>query len=243
MNDSEFKDSITANLDGAQNAANGLAAAAKSSDIPDITIGNPDPETGEQRVMLSYGHSVVTVKDTDSLESLAARYLGEPDRAIEIATYNGIASIGSLSPGDTVLIPVTTITGKMSGNRVYARREERDNYGRDIRLTGDGYIVTSASGDYALTEGTENLSQAVLLRLRESVVKRIRMNAYGIRAGVGDPTAGKAYILSSIELTVGGEPRVLSVDSIRFQGSGDFLNVTVAYRDINGASGSAEGRV
>jgi hypothetical protein len=110
-------------------------------------------------------------------------------------------------------------------------------------LTGDGRIATSASGDYELSSGAENLSQAVLLRLRESVARRIRVNAYGIRTNISDPTAGKAYILSSIELTVSSDPRVASVDDIRFTGAGDSMNVIVIYSDINSAGGNAAGRV
>jgi hypothetical protein len=243
MNNEEFKDSINVMLDQAENSANELAAAAKSSSIPDVAIGNPDPVTGEQRIVLFYGFTEVMINSTDSLESLASKYFGDPDKAIDIATFNGVASLNDLQPGSTILIPITARTKKMTNNRLYARREDRDNYGRDILLTDEGFIVTSASGDYELTDGTDNLSQAVLLRLRESVAKRIRINAYGIRTNISDPTAGKAYILSSIELTVRSDPRVSSVDDIRFTGLGDSMDVTVFYSDINSASGSAAGRV
>ncbi|MDR1230171.1 MAG: hypothetical protein LBK61_02095 [Spirochaetaceae bacterium] len=243
MNDAEFKNSANKNLNDMENNANELGAAAKSSEIPDVTAGNPDPVTGERRIVLSYGYTSVTLNSTDDLESLASRYLGDPDRAADIAAFNGVASINDLAPGDTVKIPVTAPTGKMLNNRVYARREERDSYGRDIRLDGKGRIAVSASGDYALAEGSENLSQAVLLRLRESVAKRIRLNTYGIRANIGDPAAGKAYILSSIEQTVAADPRVSSVDEISFTGARDSMDVSVVYRDINSASGNAAGRI
>jgi hypothetical protein len=243
MNNDEFKDALNIMLDRAENAANEMAAAAKSSDIPDVAVGNPDPATGEQRLVLFYGFTEVMLKSTDSLESLAGKYFGDPDKAIDIATFNGVASLNDLQPGSAILIPITSRTKKMTNNRLYARREDRDNYGRDILLTDKGFIVTSASGDYALADGADNLSQAVLLRLRESVEKRIRVNAYGIRTNISDPTAGKAYILSSIELTVSSDPRVSSVDDIRFTGLGDSMDVTVFYSDINSASGSAAGRV
>jgi hypothetical protein len=42
-----------------ENSANEMAAAAKSADIPDTTVGNPDPETGEQRIVLSFGYVIV----------------------------------------------------------------------------------------------------------------------------------------------------------------------------------------
>jgi LysM repeat protein len=242
MTITELKDTISVMLDDAGNIVNELATAAKSEAIPDITIGSPDPDTGAQRFVLAYGHSTVTLKSTDSLESLAAQYYGSSDNAIDVATYNGVASIDELEPGDKIKIPVLKKTQRNSNNRIYARREDRDNYGRDIALDSDGYVLASPSGDYKLAGGTDNLSQAVLLRLRESVDKRIRKNAYGIRTNISDPTAGTAYVLSSIDLTVRGEPRVKSIENIRFSGRGDNLTVTVDYTDINSAGGTASGR-
>jgi hypothetical protein len=168
--------------------------------------------------------------------------LGIPDRAIDIAIYNGVASINELNPGDTIKIPILTPSGQHSRNRIYSRPEDRDNYGRDIHLNGEGYTSASASGDYRLTDGVNNLNQAILLRLRESVNKRIRLNAYGIRTNISDPTAGVAYIISSIDLTVSRDPRVSAVNNIRFTGVGDGLNITVDYTDTNHANGNVTGR-
>jgi hypothetical protein len=242
MSNEEFKDSVLTMLDQAENMANEMAAAAKSSNIPEVTVGNPDKDTGSKRIILSYGDTSVVIKDTDTLESLASQYLGDPDRAIDIATYNGVASISDLNPGDTIKIPITTKTQRMKRNLIFARREDNDNYGRDILLSDNGLILTSNSGDYALTRGVNNLSQAILLRLRESIAKRIRLNAYGIRTNISDPNAGVAYIISSIELTVSSDPRVLSVDNIRFRAKGDALYVNVDYSDINRANRNISGR-
>jgi uncharacterized membrane protein YgcG len=205
-----------------------------------------------QNIVLSYGYFSITLTSTDSLESLAAQFYGSPDMAICIAAYNGIASLhelggdgsgsSGLAPGDTIRIPILSIKQRNAYNRIYARPEDRDNYGRDIYLDDKGYTAASTSGDYKLTDGIANLNQAILLRLRESVNKRIRLNAYGIRTNISDPTAGVAYIISSIDLTVRMDPRVSAVDNIRFTGVGDGLHVTVEYTDINHVNGSAAGR-
>jgi hypothetical protein len=209
--------------------------------------GNPGGEATPQgplrrNVVLFYGYTTVTLNSTDTFESLAARHLGSPDRAVYIATYNGVASIDELNPGDAIKIPILTPSSRRSLNRIYARPEDRDNYGRDIYLDTEGYTAASTSGDYLLTDGVENLNQAILLRLRESVNRRIRLNAYGIRKNISDPTAGVAYIISSIDLTVSRDPRVSAVDNIKFTGAGDGLDITVDYTDINHANGSAAGR-
>jgi hypothetical protein len=243
MSNEEFKDSVIMLFNQAENTANEMAAAAKSANIPEVTIGNPYPETGAQRIILSYGDMPVMIKETDTLDSLAGKYLGDPEKAIDIAAYNGVAALSDLNPGDTIKIPITTLTQRMKRNFIFARRGDRDNYGRDILLSDNGSFMVSTSGDYALTNGINNISQAILMRLKESVSKRIRLNAYGIRTNISDQTAGIAYIISSIELTVSSDPRVESVDNIRFSSGGDYLNVNVDYSDINKSSGNISGRV
>ena len=243
MNNEDFKSSINLMLNRTENAANELAVYAKSSEIPDVSEGNPDPITGEPQLILSYGHSSITLKDTDNFESLANEYLGNPDRAIDIATFNGVASLSDLEPGDVIRIPITTQTVKMSNNLIFARREDRDNYGRDILINDDGFIITSNTGDYELSLGVHNLTQAVLLRLRESVAKRIRIITYGIRNNVTDPAAGVAYVLSSIKQTISSDPRVANIDDIWFSARGDALDVRVIYHDTNNAKSETSGRI
>jgi hypothetical protein len=222
--------------------ASGSGSSGSGSGTEDSVEADEGQPTMRQSVVLSYGDFAVTLKSTDSLESLAAQYCGSPDKAMNIAYYNGIASIDELKPGDAIRIPVLTPSGRNSRNRIYARREDRDNYGRDIYLDGEGYTAASTSGDYRITGGVDNLNQAILLRLRESVNKRIRLNAYGIRTNISDPAAGVAYIISSIDSTVRGDPRVSAVNNIKFSGAGDGLDVTVEYTDIDHADGSATGR-
>jgi len=242
MSCEEFKDAAFLRLIAAENSANELAAAAKSGDVPDAVFGNPDPATGEQRVVLSYGSSEVRLSSTDTLESLAARHLGDPDKAVDIAAFNGIASLDELELGAAVKIPVYRRPPNSGGrNRIYAKREDRDNYGRDILLSEEGSMGASASGDWALSCGAANLAQAVLLRLKESAARRMRLTSYGIRASVADPVAGTAYILSSVDMTVNADPRVSSVRDIRFRAAGDALHVTVFYDDINKTQGAAAG--
>jgi hypothetical protein len=253
MTATEYADTWADLCAGLEDNANTVVSVSKSSNLPTITVGTtPNTSAGSdeagsqaalrQSVVLSYGDFAVALTAIDSLESLAARYLGSPDRAIDIAVYNGMASIDELNPGDAIKIPMLTPSSRHSLNRIYSRPEDRDNYGRDIYLDNEGYTAPSTSGDYMLTDGAANLNQAILLRLRESVNRRIRLVAYGIRTNISDPAAGVAYIISSIDLTVSREPRVSAVDNIRFTGAGDGLDVRVEYTDINHSSGSTAGR-
>jgi hypothetical protein len=192
---------------------------------------------------LAWGQKNIRLKSTDTLESLAVEHFGDPDMAILIATFNNIPNLNGSIPGDVIKIPITDRTVRMSNNQIFSRPEDRDNYGKDIFLTDEGFIDISNTGDYQLTGGVKNLNQAILLRLRESVSKRVRINTYGIRNNVSDPVAGTAYIMSSIKMTVNSDPRVASVDNIRFRGERDYLNVNVFYQDINGATSNVSGRL
>jgi hypothetical protein len=262
MNNEEFKATIRSIINETEDNANYLAAAAKSSAIPEVTIGNPNQSvrsvqtdkgqtsagtTGNTQganatIVLSYGNKNVTITDTDTLESLAQTYYGSPDRAIDIATYNGIASLEEVSVGSTIKIPILQKSKAAGNNRIYARREDRDNYGKDILINDNGMVEASVTGDFKLTGDVTNLEQAVLLRLKESVRKRIRLNMYGIKTNISDPSASVAYIISSIDMTMRAEPRISEVDNISFKGAGDTLDVTVDYRDINNISGNFTGR-
>jgi hypothetical protein len=243
LNNEEFKDSINIMLNKAESAACELVVMAQSSEIPEVTEGNPDPVTGIPSIVLSYGSTPIMLKETDNLESLAVEYLGDPDKAIDIATYNGVATLSDLEPGDVIRIPITERTVRMINNLIFGRREDRDNYGRDVLLTDDGFIVASNTGDYELSIGVKTLTQSVLLRLRESNAKRIRIMAYGIRTSVSDPAAGAAYVMASIRLTVNSDPRVATVDDVWFRAIGDFLDIRVSYHDINNANNRTAGRI
>jgi hypothetical protein len=239
-NNEEFKCSLFLMLNKAENSANELAAYAKSSEIPDITKGNDS--NGVSKIVLSYGYTPIILKDSDSLESLALRYLGDPDKAIDIATFNSLGKLSDLIPGDIIRIPITKRSAKMRNNLIFAKKADRDNYGKDILLDDRGFTSTSNTGDYKLSKGVDTLTQAVLLRLKESVSKRVRLIAYGIKTNVSEPAANVA-ITSSAKLTVESDPRVDSVDRVQFKGKGDSLDVKVFYRDVNSESNTAAGRM
>jgi hypothetical protein len=235
-NSYEFQDTINLIMNKSEDGANSIVAVSKSV-IPEITPGQINPQTGKPNITLSYGSMPVEYTQNDNFESLAKRYFGDPDRAIDIAAYNGVASLSELSPGDILLIPILNYADANRKNLIYARQGDHDTYGRDISLADDGSIEVSGTGDFKLVGGNDNLSQGILLRLRENVDKRIRINTYGIRTNISDPDIGVAYILSSIDMTIKADPRVKTIDNIQFKGLADGLFVEVFYTDKNDIQG------
>jgi hypothetical protein len=117
-----------------------------------------------------------------TLERLAQKQLGDSSRWGEIAEVNQLkppyitddlsdTREGLLKPGDNVLIPAPS-TGTFS--QVPATRqitttmgltELEKSLGTDLKLTKDFDLSISNSGDLEVVSGTENLGQAVVLKL------------------------------------------------------------------------------
>ena len=106
-----------------------------------------------------------------------------------------------------------------------------DNYGKDIKIeNGDIAIL---NGDFATVGSTDNLNQAIQNRLQTALDSRIRLNAYGIAASIGNTTEIESYLLTSIYNTVMQDPRIKSIESLSYVGNGDQLEIDLKYIDIN----------
>lgn len=71
------------------------------------------------------------------------------------------------------------------------------------------------------------------MRLTTASEKRIRYNAYGIKAQIGEE-AVKNYLLSTVEQTVLADPRVMEINEILASSDNDKIYIAVDYTDING---------
>lgn len=218
-----------------------LAAKAKeaSTNVSRVVYVDSD---GNDAVQLVYGFRYHTWKSTDTLDKLAASYLGSADYSSLLAYYNEIAVESEVEAGTKIKIPNLTESAADSGNRVYAEPAKRDNYGADIALDDDGDFQ-SEGGDFKAVSGADNLAQALAMRLTTASENRLRLTSYGIRVATGDAMAIQSYLLGSIEQTVKTDPRIDEVSGIDFEGTADGLNLRVTYSDINGASGEYEGAI
>lgn len=148
-----------------------------------------------------------------------------------------------LKPGQSILIPnLNFAESKTAENEVYNNPDVKDNYGKDILINNKDLDIYN--GDLALVSGIENLRQALLNRYSTLVGARIRIEAYGIQASIGDAlNATSALIQASVHQTTVEDPRVDSVEDINFKGKGDNLTVSVTYIDKNGAKRNFGGTI
>ncbi|QEJ97371.1 hypothetical protein [Treponema phagedenis] len=186
----------------------------------------------------TYGMQIGLITDGMSFESIAQNHYGDSSKAYIIASANSAGSIDDLSARGqkNVLIPVLERSASNYQNRIIGLSGQRDNYGVDIALDENGNILLNdLQTDFKFVTGRRNISQAVLMRLRENINKRVMLQLYGIKTTIPDSeSAGSAYILSSIIQTLKQESRIKELLSVSFKGDGDALRIDIEYTDIGG---------
>jgi len=121
----------------------------------------------------------VTIDGEDTIQILATRELGDPDKFRDIVTLNNLkppyideaGGSGVLKPGDSILIPQVSKTEStgVKRNKEYnitkLLSEVEKQLGVDIRLDENNDLAVSNTGDLDLLAGMDNMSQAVLIKL------------------------------------------------------------------------------
>lgn len=220
----------------AEKAANEIQAeTAKTVNTMGFAV-SAGTDWADDGIVIVYGYKNVVITDAETnWDQLAKDYYGDPSLGTLIATYNNLPSNEPLLSGQSILIPKLEYSeSNVSDNEVYNNHDEKDNYGKDILIDNKDYGVIN--GDLNLATGVKNLEQALMNRYSTLVGARIRIEAYGIQASIGDAlNATSSLIQASVHQTTIEDPRVDSIEDINFIGMGDELTVTVIYVDINGA--------
>ena len=194
-----------------------------------------------------YGTKTELITDGMSFESLAVAYYGDASKAKLIASMNDASSIDEiiLENRYEVIIPILEKSKTNFENKIIGFSTQRDNYGVDIYLDEKGNMsFNKTHTDLILVKGRENLSQAIINRLKENINKRIMQQYYGIRTTLpDDKVVGNAYILSSIIQTLKMESRIKELLSVSFKNDGDALRINIEYIDIGGNANNLQGVV
>lgn len=196
----------------------------------DYSIGTPaiNPDTGEESeeisFILTYGEIEITATSETRLDVLAKKIYGSPDYADLIAKYNGITGDVDIEPGMKIKVPNINYTTTLRDSEIYSFTP--DTYGTDISLSDNGDLVLAEYNDFGSTTGEGNISQAIVLRLSESLGARIRVPDYGIKNGGGayDPFT-IAVLVTSIRETLLQDPRIATVYRFTFQQDGDTISL------------------
>jgi hypothetical protein len=174
----------------------------------------------------------------DSLENLAARYLGDARNWKYIALFNGLKAPfisqdglpGTLRWGDKILIPSTAAPAVVATNpAVLGTRANEPGavqaLGRDLLLTAvdrDQFdLVIDADGggiDIKLTDGVANLKQAIRTRIITEKGTDILYRNLGCSRVVGLGLTEVDLETAKIRLVeaVGADPRIAAVTNVTF---------------------------
>lgn len=208
-----------------------IVAAVKQKQTMYEPVVYVDTE-GNDAIAYVYDSRKIRMSSTMTLDKLAEKFFGNADYSSLIAYYNNIQNEHEIEAGTIIKIPILSPDESNANNRIYAIPGDTDNYGRDIALDDEGDFAVQ-NGDFATTSSVENLNQAIAMRLTTASEKRIRYNAYGIKAQIGEE-AVKNYLLSTVEQTVLADPRVMEINEISASSDNDKIYIAVDYTDING---------
>jgi hypothetical protein len=185
---------------------------------------------GFKAIKLSKQATTKTIDGNDTIQMIAGRYLGDVDRWKDIAILNNLvdpyidqsgttpAGKGVLRPGDIVFIPRAgggEIPGSVSEgfdapvtkNLTAAEKK----LGVDLKINEDFDLVVSNIGDFELSSATENVAQALTLKLLYSSGDLKRHPEIGTDLQVGGKSPNIQLIANQIRSSMSTDPRVSSV--------------------------------
>lgn len=210
------------------------------------------------RVFGSYtGFHPYTVRGGDTVQGLAARFLGNGMLWYDIVLVNGLkppyiswaGGPNVARPGDTLLMPRL---GGGSPTNSAARKTgaaAEQLFGRDCRLVEtptsrpgrpevDLAIDARTSTDLATIGGTANLVQAVQLRVWTTRGTMVHYPGYGLppTVGFGNTAANLTALKVGLRSTLAQDSRIAAVLAIRTSASGDTLEVDADVLPIGNAA-------
>lgn len=236
--DTDLKDAFKGLIGEIETQADNYVAEVKKtiSEQADFPLVIPGSNGEIDSITVAHGYKEYSYKSGDTWSTIAYKFYGDSSYSTMLQLYNKDIELSEMTSGDKIYIPVMEETSSNnSDNEIYNKFGTMDVYGKDIKIKDSDFSILN--GDFDLTSGSETVNQAIVNRLNTSINSRVRNVVYGIRNTTGLPVDGKnaaqSYISASIEQTILADPRVESVDSISWSGTGDDISVNVEYTTIS----------
>lgn len=236
----EAKDSLQIIADDMDKNSNAISEKVKQN-VQNIGIAViPGNDATNDKTITTYGFKTHIIKSSDTWDRLALDYLGDSKYSTLLSVYNASQGIKNLTPGLNIQIPLLEPSENNLSNKIFSTPDNRDNYGKDILIESKDF--GTSQNDFAISEGTQTLGQAINNRLTTTIGGRVRLVSYGLRKMVGESSFIESYIMSSINQTLEQEPRIKNIENVKFVGKGESLNINILYTDINETQQSFGGR-
>lgn len=178
-----------------------------------------------------------------SLERLAAQELGDSRRWGEIVELNGLKAPYTtddasdprpnlLKPGATVLIPTEPTSGFSEAPPVGEIRttrglnEVQKSLGSDLRLTEDYDLALTNSGDFDVVSSSENLAQAILLKLSYEPGEVIRHPSLGAGILPGQKFPNLDDVQDNLTRSLLSDPRIEAIQDVNLRRESSTLTLS-----------------
>lgn len=230
----DLSDAYKGLIGGIEDKANGLVVQARKdiSEHTEFPLIVPGSDGESDSVIIAHGYKPYTYKDGDTWATIAYQFYNDSSYATMLQLYNKDISIETLTPGDTIYVPIIVDGAQNnSENEVYNDYGSMDICGKDINIENGDFAVKN--GDLYTTNGIETINQAITNRLNTAINSRVRNVVYGIRNEAGLPSNGvnaaATYISASVEQTILADPRIESVEQVTWNGKGESLSIEAIY--------------
>lgn len=201
------------------------------------TVSVPTPTSTTEQI----------VESGDTLERIAAKYLGTSDRVLELITLNNleppyIDPTGSstnyriLNPGDKILIPGFDSTESASSNNTNLRESALTQslsatekfFGVDLKVDSDFSLIFNNRNDYELSYGRGNAVQALAIKINLEKGGLPVNPELGINIGVGEKAKSTAAeIVRDIRTTILQDSRFSGVDDLSVTRNGSIVEMSI----------------
>nr|CAB4128590.1 LysM domain [uncultured Caudovirales phage] len=184
------------------------------------------------------GTGYYTIKPGDTLQSIAAKYLGSESDWVQLAYLNGLPDAWSAADGSPIQPGMAILLPGAGGGSADTASSPGDIYGSDAMIdwnTGD--MVRSPDGnDVLVISGLPCVEQGLTLRLT-TVEGQSVFAGYGLPVAPGDAMAAEmaAYVAAHVREQALEDPRIASVDSLSVQDDGDAILVRGRFSPVQGA--------
>lgn len=191
------------------------------------------------------GYRWVQIRWGDTLQTIAAREIGDAGRWYDLIAYNRLrppylaetAADGVLAYGGLILLPAPAPIA-------YSALDPDSVFERDIALT-NRQLLDDGAGDILVVEGRQNLAQALRHRVMTERGELLFHASYGCAARrlIGTINGPTAALLAAryVQAAIQADPRIQRVSKSEAQVVGDAINVTVEAVPIVGRRVDFEG--
>ena len=181
------------------------------------------------------------------LERIALDELGDPTRWVEIAELNDLKYpyiVQNLSdtrsnvkkPGDKLLIPQNIRSGLSDVSTVkeipsiQGLSETERSFGTDLKVTPEMDLDLANNGDLAVVSGTENVAQAIILKIGYERGELKNHPEMGVGVMVGDKFISLEQVRDNLNATLTADKRVESLSNVALLREGPALYMSF---DVN----------